>query len=60
VKYRYLDIRREPIKENLIFRHSLSLEVRYYLSENTFIDVETPCLFKSTPEGARDLMVLSR
>ena len=60
MKYRYLDIRREPIKENLIFRHSLSLEVRNYLSENSFIDVETPCLIKSTPEGARDFIVPSR
>ena len=60
MKYRYLDIRREPIKENLIFRHSLSLEVRNYLSENNFIDVETPCLIKSTPEGARDFIVPSR
>ena len=60
LKYRYLDIRREPIKENLIFRHSLSLEVRNYLSENNFIDVETPCLIKSTPEGARDFIVPSR
>ncbi len=60
MKYRYLDIRREPIKENLIFRHSLSLEIRNYLSENNFIDVETPCLIKSTPEGARDFIVPSR
>ena len=60
MKYRYLDIRREPIKENLIFRHNLSLEVRNYLSENNFIDVETPYLIKSTPEGARDFIVPSR
>ena len=60
MKYRYLDIRREPIRENLIFRHSLSLEVRNYLSKNNFIDVETPCLIKSTPEGARDFIVPSR
>ena len=60
MKYRYLDIRREPVKENLIFRHKLSLEVRNYLSENSFIDVETPYLIKSTPEGARDFIVPSR
>ena len=60
MKYRYLDIRREPVKENLIFRHELSLEVRNYLSENSFIDVETPYLIKSTPEGARDCIVPSR
>ena len=60
MKYRYLDIRREPVKENLIFRHHLSLEVRNYLSENNFIDVETPYLIKSTPEGARDFIVPSR
>ena len=60
MKYRYLDIRREPVKENLIFRHELSLEVRNYLSENSFIDIETPYLIKSTPEGARDFVVPSR
>ena len=60
MKYRYLDIRREPVKENLIFRHELSLEVRNYLSDNGFIDIETPCLIKSTPEGARDFIVPSR
>jgi len=60
MKYRYIDIRREPVKENLIFRHELSLEVRNYLSENSFIDVETPYLIKSTPEGARDFIVPSR
>ena len=60
MKYRYLDIRRQPVKENLIFRHDLSLEVRNFLSENGFIDIETPCLIKSTPEGARDFIVPSR
>ena len=60
MKYRYLDIRRQPVKENLIFRHKLSLEVRNFLSENGFIDIETPCLIKSTPEGARDFIVPSR
>jgi aspartyl-tRNA synthetase len=60
MKYRYLDIRRQPVKENLIFRHELSLEVRNFLSKNGFIDIETPCLIKSTPEGARDFIVPSR
>ena len=60
MKYRYLDIRRQPVKDNLIFRHELSLEVRNFLSENGFIDIETPCLIKSTPEGARDFIVPSR
>ena len=60
MKYRYLDIRRQPVKENLIFRHELSLEVRNFLSENGFIDIETPYLIKSTPEGARDFIVPSR
>ena len=60
MKYRYLDIRRDPVKENLIFRHRLSLEVRNYLSDNSFIDIETPYLIKSTPEGARDFIVPSR
>lgn len=60
MKYRYLDIRRNPIKENLLFRHSVTLEVRNYLSACGFIEVETPCLIKSTPEGARDFVVPSR
>ncbi len=60
MKYRYLDIRREPVKENLIFRSRCSLEVRKYLGENDFIEVETPFLIKSTPEGARDFIVPSR
>ena len=49
MKYRYLDIRRNKIKENLIFRHKVSMEVRNYLSKNGFIDIETPYLIKSTP-----------
>ncbi len=60
MKYRYLDIRREPVKENLIFRSHCSLEVRKYLGDNGFIEVETPFLIKSTPEGARDFIVPSR
>ena len=60
MKYRYLDIRRNPVKENLIFRHKVSMEVRKYLSDEGFIDVETPYLIKSTPEGARDFVVPSR
>ncbi|HBI40995.1 MAG TPA: aspartate--tRNA ligase, partial [Tenacibaculum sp.] len=60
MKYRYLDIRRNPVKESLIFRHKVSMEVRKYLSDKGFIDVETPYLIKSTPEGARDFLVPSR
>ena len=60
MKYRYMDIRRNPVKDNLIFRSKLSLETRKYLSENGFIEVETPSLIKSTPEGARDFVVPSR
>ena len=60
MKYRYLDIRRNPVRENLIFRHKVSMAVRNYLSEKGFVDVETPYLIKSTPEGARDFVVPSR
>jgi len=60
MKYRYLDIRRDPIKNNLILRHQITQQVRKYLSNNSFIEVETPCLIKSTPEGARDFIVPSR
>jgi len=60
MKYRYLDIRRNPVRENLIFRSKVSMEVRNYLTEKGFIDVETPYLIKSTPEGARDFVVPSR
>jgi aspartyl-tRNA synthetase len=60
MKYRYLDIRRNPVRENLIFRSKVSMEVRNYLTKNGFIDVETPYLIKSTPEGARDFVVPSR
>ena len=60
MKYRYLDIRRNPVRNNLIFRHKVSMAVRNYLSEQGFVDVETPYLIKSTPEGARDFVVPSR
>jgi aspartyl-tRNA synthetase len=60
MKYRYLDIRRNPVKDSLIFRHKVSMEVRKYLSDQEFIEVETPYLIKSTPEGARDFVVPSR
>ncbi len=60
MKYRYLDIRRNPVKNNLIFRSKVAMEVRKYLSDQEFIEVETPYLIKSTPEGARDFVVPSR
>ncbi|MFS4455130.1 aspartate--tRNA ligase [Maribacter sp. 2304DJ31-5] len=60
MKFRYLDLRRNPIKNNLVFRSKVSMEVRKYLSEQGFIEVETPYLIKSTPEGARDFVVPSR
>lgn len=60
MKYRYMDIRRNPVKENLIFRSNLSLQTRLYLNQQGFVEVETPNLIKSTPEGARDFVVPSR
>ncbi|MGK0175973.1 MAG: aspartyl-tRNA synthetase, partial [Ulvibacter sp.] len=60
MKYRYLDIRRNPVRENLIFRHKVTMAVRNYLSNQEFVEVETPYLIKSTPEGARDFVVPSR
>jgi len=60
MQYRYLDIRRNPVRENLIFRSKVTLAIRNYLSAHNFIDVETPYLIKSTPEGARDFVVPSR
>ncbi len=60
MKYRYLDIRRNPVKNNLIFRSKVAMETRKYLSGEGFIEVETPYLIKSTPEGARDFVVPSR
>ncbi|GFR77471.1 aspartate--tRNA ligase [Elysia marginata] len=60
MKYRYLDIRRTPVKERLQFRHKVAMAVRNYLSDKGFLEVETPLLIKSTPEGARDFLVPSR
>ncbi|MBC8643609.1 aspartate--tRNA ligase [Flavobacterium lindanitolerans] len=60
MKYRYLDIRRNPVKNSLLFRHKVTMEVRKYLSDLDFCEVETPYLIKSTPEGARDFVVPSR
>ena len=60
MKYRYLDIRRNPVRDNLIFRSKLAIETRKYLDSQNFIEVETPVLIKSTPEGARDFVVPSR
>lgn len=60
MKYRYLDLRRKPLQRNMILRHKVNMEVRKYLDTEGFIDVETPMLIKSTPEGARDFIVPSR
>ncbi len=60
MKYRYLDLRRNPLKENLMLRHKLALETRSYLDSQGFLEIETPYLIKSTPEGARDFVVPSR
>ncbi len=60
MKYRYLDLRRNPVKNNLILRHKMAQEVRKYLDSQDFLEVETPVLIKSTPEGARDFVVPSR
>ncbi|MFW5725145.1 MAG: aspartate--tRNA ligase [Bacteroidota bacterium] len=60
MKYRYLDIRRNPVRRNLVLRHRMAIETRNYLNNINFIEVETPVLIKSTPEGARDFLVPSR
>ncbi|MBK7222766.1 MAG: aspartate--tRNA ligase [Saprospiraceae bacterium] len=60
MKYRYLDLRRTPVQNNIIFRSKLALESRKYLDSQGFVEVETPFLIKSTPEGARDFVVPSR
>lgn len=60
MKYRYLDLRRNPVRKNLELRHQLSMETRNYLNDLKFIEVETPYLIRSTPEGARDFVVPSR
>ena len=60
MKYRYLDLRRNPVRNNLVLRHKMAQEVRLYLDGLDFIEVETPVLIKSTPEGARDFVVPSR
>ena len=60
MKFRYLDLRRDPLKNNLLLRHKLSLETRKYLDSQEFVEIETPYLIKSTPEGARDFVVPSR
>lgn len=60
MQYRYLDLRRNPIRKNLELRHKLSIEIRKYLDAINFLEIETPYLIKSTPEGARDFVVPSR
>ena len=60
MKYRYLDLRRNPVRENMILRSEVAIETRKYLADLDFIEVETPVLIKSTPEGARDFVVPSR
>jgi len=60
MKYRYLDLRRNPVRKGLELRHRMAIEVRNYLSQQNFLEVETPVLIKSTPEGARDFVVPSR
>ncbi|NQT77549.1 MAG: aspartate--tRNA ligase, partial [Bacteroidetes bacterium] len=60
MKFRYLDLRRKPLRTNLELRHRMAIEVRNYLDQQQFFEIETPYLIKSTPEGARDFVVPSR
>ena len=60
MRYRYLDLRRNPVKNNLLFRHKLSITIRNYMNHIGFVEIETPFLVGSTPEGARDFVVPSR
>ena len=60
MKYRFLDLRRNAVKKNLELRYAVNRAARNYLHENNFMDIETPFLIKSTPEGARDFVVPSR
>lgn len=60
MKYRYLDLRREPLKENIMLRHKMAIETRKFMDSMGFLEIETPVLIKSTPEGARDFVVPSR
>ena len=60
MKYRYLDLRRNPVKNNILFRHCLAIEIRNYMNNIGFVEIETPFMIKSTPEGARDFVVPSR
>lgn len=60
LKYRYLDLRRNQVKQNMVLRHNLSILIRNYLNDLSFVEIETPYLIKSTPEGARDFVVPSR
>ena len=60
MKYRFLDLRRSPLQKNLALRSEMSIEIRNFFHQNNFLEIETPYLIKSTPEGARDFVVPSR